>query len=77
MYYEDESEAFAFLTGLTVGLVAGVSIALLVAPQSGKRTRRRLKRAVGRGGHPVKDRLDDWSDDFRTAVESGRKRLNL
>ncbi len=77
MYYEDESQTFAFLTGLALGLVLGAGMALLTAPQSGRRTRRRLRRAIGRSGHPVSERLDDWTEDFRSAVETGRRRLNL
>lgn len=78
MYYDEESQTFAFLTGLGLGIIVGAGLALLTAPQSGKRTRRRLRRAVGvSGGSGVADRLEDWTDDFRTAVSTGRKRLNL
>ncbi len=77
MYYEEESQTFAFLAGLTLGIVLGASLALMAAPQSGKRTRRQLRRAVTRSGRGVGGRVEDWTDDFRTAVEGGRKRLNL
>ncbi|MGH7482186.1 MAG: YtxH domain-containing protein [Longimicrobiales bacterium] len=77
MYYDEESQAFAFLTGLALGIVIGSGLALLTAPQSGKRTRRRLRRAVRPGNVGVSDRIEDWTDDFRSAVSSGRKRLNL
>lgn len=78
MYYDEDSQAFAFLTGFTLGVLVGAGLALLTAPQSGKRTRRRITRAVGMTkGNRVTDRLDDWTDDFRTAVSAGRKRLNL
>lgn len=78
MYYDDdESQVFAFVTGLALGLVIGAGVALLTAPHSGRRTRRRLRRAVSRSTQPVGDRLEEWGDDLKAAVESGRRRLNL
>src|SRR5687768_6689428 len=46
MYYDDESGAVTFVAGLLLGAVLGASLALLAAPQSGKKTRRRILRAV-------------------------------
>ncbi len=77
MYYDEESQTFAFITGLALGMVLGAGMALLAAPQSGKRTRRRLRRAIGKRGGPVSERIDDWTDDVRSAVDAGRRRLNL
>lgn len=78
MYYTDESQqTFAFVAGVAVGMVIGAGIALLTAPNSGRRTRRRLRRAVERGSQPVVDRFEDWGEDVRSAVDAGRRRLNL
>jgi gas vesicle protein len=46
LYYEKESGALNFLTGLAIGALVGASIALLTAPESGKRIRRKLTHAV-------------------------------
>jgi gas vesicle protein len=77
MYYDDESQTFAFLAGLALGVILGAGVALLTAPHSGKRTRRQLRRAINRGSRPVTDRLEEMTDDFRTAVDAGRRRLNI
>jgi gas vesicle protein len=77
MYYDDEGGAVNFLLGLLVGAAAGAAVALLVAPQSGKRTRRQLLKAVSTARESATDRLGDLSDDVRTAVEAGRKRIRV
>src|SRR5690606_27038137 len=46
MYYDEDSGAVTFIAGILLGAVVGASLALLTAPQSGKRTRRRLIEAV-------------------------------
>src|SRR5690606_22906906 len=40
MYYDEEWRALGFVAGLTLGMALGAGIALLLAPQSGRRTRR-------------------------------------
>ena len=50
MYYEEESGATGFVAGILVGAVLGASIALLMAPHSGKITRARLVRRGETGG---------------------------
>jgi gas vesicle protein len=50
MYYEKESGALNFIAGLAIGAILGASVALLTAPQSGKRTRRKIVRVVERKG---------------------------
>lgn len=77
MYYDEDGGAINFLLGLLVGAAAGAAVALLVAPQSGKRTRRQLKKAVSVARDSASERLGDLSDDVRTAVEAGRKRLRV
>jgi gas vesicle protein len=77
MYYDEEGSAVNFLLGLLVGAAAGAAVALLVAPQSGKRTRRQLFKAVSSARDNATERLGDLSDDVRTAVEAGRKRIRV
>lgn len=77
MYYEDSSTSLSFLTGLLVGAAIGAGAALLLAPQSGKRTRRRLVRAVSDAREGATDRWEGLTDDVGEAVRQGRRRLRL
>jgi gas vesicle protein len=60
-----------------MGAVLGATIALLAAPQSGKRTRRKLLKAVSTAKGTAGGRWDDLTDDVRSAVQAGRKRVRL
>ncbi|MGH7504224.1 MAG: YtxH domain-containing protein [Longimicrobiales bacterium] len=77
MYYDEDSGAINFVTGVLVGTVIGASLALLAAPNSGKKTRRRLTRALSSARETAGDRWDDLSGDVRSAVDAGRKRVRL
>ncbi|MBX6364641.1 MAG: YtxH domain-containing protein [Gemmatimonadetes bacterium] len=77
MYYEDRSSGVSFLAGLVLGAVVGAGVALLVAPQSGKRTRRQIARAATKTRDTAMHRWGDLSDDVRGVVRSGRRRLHL
>ena len=75
MYYEDDSPVVSFMSGLVVGAAIGAGLALLLAPQSGKRTRRHLARSVEGFRDSAADRLDDVSGELRSVVKTGRKKL--
>lgn len=77
MYYDEESHTAYFLAGMAVGLLMGAGIAMLSAPRSGRRTRRKLKRAVTGATGNLGDSWEDWGDELRSALDVGRKRLNL
>lgn len=77
MYYEDESGAISFLAGMVLGTVLGASLALLSAPQSGRKTRKSLIRAVSSARDTAGERWDDLSDEVQGAVRAGRKRVRL
>lgn len=74
MYYDDESGAVNFIAGMLLGTVLGVSLALLGAPQSGKRTRKSLVRAVTSARSAAGDRWEDLADQVQRV---GRKRIRL
>jgi gas vesicle protein len=57
--------------------VIGAGVALLVAPQSGKRTRRQLVKAVNEARSDAGDRFEGIADEVRGAVEAGRKRIRI
>jgi gas vesicle protein len=70
VYYEKESGSLNFVAGLAMGAILGASIALLTAPQSGKRTRRHIVRAV----EAARDNAGDSWDDVATRAERAVRR---
>jgi gas vesicle protein len=77
MYYDEESTAVSFFSGLIVGVAIGAGLALLLAPQSGKRTRRQLLRSVEGVADDATDRFEDLTDELRSAARSGRKKFSF
>lgn len=75
MYYDESSATFNFLTGLAVGLIIGAGVALLMAPQSGKRTRKRIRRTATDVREAAGERVDDLTGELRSAV--GKKRFSF
>lgn len=74
MYYEDESGAVKFFAGMVLGAVIGASLALLTAPQSGKRTRRRLLRAVTTARDSAGSRWRELADELPLRGRGARTR---
>ena len=72
MYYEKESGSLNFVAGLAMGAILGASVALLTAPQSGKRTRRHIVRAVEAARDEGADNWDDVTGQVRRMVRRGR-----
>ena len=68
-----------FVAGLMLGAAIGATAALLSAPQSGKRTRKRIGKAAVGIKKSTGDRWDEVSEDVRTRVDEAlsgaRKRL--
>jgi gas vesicle protein len=75
MYFEDQKNTFNFVSGLIIGALVGAGIALMAAPTSGKRTRRKMLRRVMNARRAAGDQVEDWTADLRSAVRSGRRRL--
>lgn len=69
MEYEQNEQVFNFLSGLLLGAAVGASIALLTAPSSGRRTRRKIRRAAGDLRLGAEDRWDDLADEVRARME--------
>ncbi len=69
IYYDDDRTAFSFVVGLALGALIGAGAALLMAPQSGRRTRRRIARTAEDWSDTARDRLQDATDDVRRAAE--------
>jgi gas vesicle protein len=77
MYYEEESGTLNFVAGLLLGAIAGASLALLTAPYSGRKARRRIVRAVSSARDNATDRWDDISGEVQDAVRAGRQRIRV
>jgi gas vesicle protein len=79
MEYDHEPQVINFVTGLLLGAVIGAGVALLAAPQSGLRTRRRIKSTALTFRDSATDRFDDLAEDVKgkvdDAVEGARKRF--
>jgi gas vesicle protein len=75
MYFEDKKNTVPFVTGLLVGALVGAGIALLAAPASGKRTRRKMLRQVVSAQRSAGERVDDWANEFKSALRAGRRRF--
>ena len=72
MDYDDHieyREALGFLAGLTIGAVIGTAAALLMAPQSGARTRRQIARKAEEWTDAAGETLEDVRDDARELAD--------
>jgi gas vesicle protein len=80
MDYDQEARTVNFLSGVILGAVLGAGIALLTAPASGTRTRRRIRKVANTAKGAAGDRFDEFADDVKSkvedAVQSARKRLS-
>ena len=75
--YEDDYSAVSFVSGLFLGAAIGAGVALLLAPQSGRRTRRALARSMEDMTDSAAERFEDMTDELRSAVRSSRKKLDF
>ena len=69
------SGTLSFMAGMVLGALVGAGVALLVAPDRGSVTRRRLKKLVGRMGHDAKERVEDWRDDVKAELKRRRRQI--
>lgn len=79
MEYEHERQVLNFMSGLLLGAAIGAGVALLTAPQPGRRTRKRLRRAAVDFRDSAGDRLDELADEVKgkvdEVVKGARERL--
>jgi gas vesicle protein len=71
----DWKQIAVFVSGVAVGLTVGAGVALLVAPQSGRETRRDLAKRGRRLRHRSADAWDDLRHELRQAARRGRRSL--
>lgn len=75
--YETDSASgiVGFLGGLVLGALIGAGVALLVAPERGDVTRRRIRTRLRDAGDEAKEQLDDWRNDAERELRRHRRRL--
>jgi gas vesicle protein len=70
---EQAGHVFSFVSGLLVGALIGASIAFLAAPEPGRKTRKRLRRAAGELKKSAEHTLDDLADEMKGKVDEVMK----
>ena len=74
-----QDQLLGFVTGLILGVAIGATAAYLTAPQSGRRTRRRIGRAAFGVRKRTGDRWAELAEDVKgrvdEALSGARKRL--
>lgn len=73
--YEGEgtSGIAGFIGGLMLGAMLGAGIALLIAPERGDVTRRRLRNRFQDVAEDARDQFDDWRDSAERELRRGRR----
>ncbi len=69
MDFNQERQAVSFVSGLLLGAVIGAGVALLATPQTGRRTRRRIRRAAAGIRGSTTERFDDLAAEVRGKVD--------
>jgi gas vesicle protein len=69
MNSETDRQFVSFMTGLVLGAVIGAGVALLTTQESGRKNRKRFKRAAGEIRGSATDRFDDIASEVRDKVD--------
>jgi gas vesicle protein len=70
---QDLERGMSNMTSFIMGAALGAGIALLLAPDRGSETRRRVGQTMKRVGSQVNDHFGDMKENVRSAVDSGRE----
>lgn len=73
MSTRDQDTIVAFTAGAILGGLIGAGTALLLAPSSGRRTRRRLRRTAEEIGDRAGETLEHAADEAREAADGARR----
>jgi len=69
MDYDQERDVINFVSGLLLGAIIGAGVAYLTAPQTGRKARKRIRRAATDLRESATDRLDDLADQVKGKVD--------
>jgi gas vesicle protein len=70
---EHDARLISFLSGFLFGAAIGAGVGLLVAPGSGRRTRRRIRGAAEDLRELTYERWDELTDDVKERLEQTLK----
>ena len=70
----DEQDLAVFAAGITMGAVIGAGVALLFAPQSGRRTRGRIRRTAEDLTEQAEEKVRHAAEDARRAAKDMSKK---
>jgi gas vesicle protein len=73
---ESDSNVDIVLIALAAGIGLGFGLGILLAPQSGARTRSAIRKSAYRGIDQVKDTVDDLRSSASDLVEKGRRAVD-
>jgi gas vesicle protein len=80
MEHEEDTQVVGFVAGMILGAAIGAGVALLLAPEPGKKTRKRLQKAAVDLRETAVDRWDEVAEDVKDRVdevlEGARKRFS-
>ncbi len=69
MEYDQEAQVMNFISGLVLGAIIGAGVAMLTAPQSGRRTRRRIRTSAVGVRDTAQDRWEELADEVKVRVD--------
>ena len=61
---------------ILVGLLAGIAIGVLLAPDKGSETLRKIRSRISDYTDQAEDEADDLADKARSAINKGKKKMN-
>jgi|GEM_PF-338992 len=65
-----------FWVGILIGSAVGISTGILLAPKSGKRTRRDITNSVKTAATEAQDKLEDVKEDISDGVSAVKEKLS-
>lgn len=66
---DSERTVLSFAAGLALGAAIGAGVALLTTPESGTKTRKRLRRGARRISRTSSSRLDDLASELKGKID--------
>ena len=61
---------------ILLGLLAGVAIGLLVAPDKGSETLRKIRSRINEYTDQAEDEANDLADQAKSAINKGKRKVN-
>ena len=65
----EERQAVSFVSGLVLGAIIGAGVAILTAPQPGRKTRKKIQKVARRAKSQTRNRLDELATELKLRVD--------